>query len=268
MAGPKTPGSSRAPPLEKQSKLTMVIKHFKDKAPPKTSKLLELPAELRDCIFRYALVSDEPIKVRFSSVRWFSKRRRFTMIPGLINVSKQLRSETQRIFFEDNTFEITPGVPEVWMKRRSDAPLLLLRTMHHNQGLELRSVSICQEITLRAQKNLFQLKASFTVSMDASGGLTIAKQDYSGNYIGRSLPSAPPLGACGCEFAVHARIYNTILRGTDIVQFLRDLKKRNYFRYGAYRSYHFRDLLRKDKVYYADVYCGPCRRRGRLMITF
>jgi hypothetical protein len=84
------------------------------------------------------------------------------MMPGLINVSKQLRSETLRIFFENNTFEITP---EVWKlkERIEEGSLLLLQKMHNNLGLGLRSVSTCHEIKMRYRSRLFQVKASFTV---------------------------------------------------------------------------------------------------------
>lgn len=133
MAGSKRLRGPPALPAKKEGQSTTTTKSSKKKAYSTSSKLLELPPELRDKIFRYALVSNEPTKLQFSSSCWPSRRRRFTMIPGLINTSKQLRSETQRMFFEENTFEITPEV----MKQRSGAPVILLRTMHYNLGLQL-----------------------------------------------------------------------------------------------------------------------------------
>jgi hypothetical protein len=188
------------------------------------------------------------------------------MIPGLINVSKQLRSETQRIFFEENTFEITP---EVWkLRQRGAAPLLLLHTMHHTLGLELRSVRVCQEIKMRVQKVLFQLKGTFTISIDADGGVVITEQDYSGTYIGRSLPVTPHLDVCGCVIAQYARIYNRILSGSGMLRFLLELSVRHELLYDFYRSYHLRDLLRKDKVVRLSGYCWDCRTPGQRMVAF
>lgn len=188
------------------------------------------------------------------------------MIPGLIYVSKQLRSETQRTFFEENTFEITP---EVWkLKQHGAAPLLLLRAIHHNLGLELRSVRICQEIKMRVQKVLFQLKGRFTISIDADGGLIITEQDYSGTYIGRSLPVTPHLGVRGCVIAQYACICNKMFRERGLVWFLLKLKDRNGSPCGIHRSYHLRDLIREDEVVYAIGYCQKCRARGGIMVAF
>lgn len=261
MVGSKKPGGSRAPPAKDQSKSATATERPKSNASSTTSVLLELPPELRNKIFRYALISNKPIKLQFSSGRWHSKRRRFTMLPELISVSKQLRSETQRIFFEDNTFEITPEI----LKQRSQAPLLFLRTMHCNLGLQLRSVSVCQETKVSIQKILFQLKASFTISMNARGSLTITRQEYSGTYIGRSLPIAPHLGVCGCGIANLLLRFNNIFRGCDIVQFLLLLKDHNrYF----FRSCHLRDLIRKGEVVYESRYCQECRGQGWRRVAF
>ena len=264
MAGFKRMRGFPALPAKKEDRSTTTTKSPKEKASSTPSKLLELPPELRDKIFRYALVSNEPIKLEFSSYGWRSKRRRFTMIPGLINASKQLRSETQRMFFEENTFEITP---EVW-KQRSVAPLLFLRTMHHDLGLELGSVRVCQEKTMRDQKMLFRLKASFTISIDANDGLTIAEQDYSITYIGRSLGIAPHFGVCGCHIANEAGMFNHFFRGSDVIQFLLNLKDWGILHYSIFRSHHVRDLLRKDKVVRVGRFCQECRGRGLRMVYF
>jgi hypothetical protein len=188
------------------------------------------------------------------------------MIPGLINVSKQLRSETQRIFFEENTFEITP---ELWkLKQRGAAPLLLVHTIHHNLGRSLSSVRVCEDIKMRVQKVLFQLKGSFTITINADGGLVITEQDYSGTYIGRSLPVTPHLDVCGCVIAQYARIYNKMFSERGLVWFLLKLKDRNGSPCGIHRSYHLRDLIRKDEVVYAIGYCQEYRARGRRMVAF
>lgn len=261
MAGFKRLRGSPALPAKKEGQSTTTTKSSKKKASSTSSKLLELPPEVRNKIFRYALVSNEPIKLQFSSRWWPSRRRRFTMIPGLITASKQLRSETQRFFFEENTFEITPEV----LKQRSEAPLLLLRSMHYNLGLQLRSVSVRLETKMRVQKILFQLKASFTISMNAGGIFIIDQQDYSGSYIGRSLPIAPHLGVCGCSIVKFLRLQNNLFQGWDIVQLLLKLKDHNKYRL---RSYHLRDLIRRDEVVYESGYCRDCRGQGWCMVAF
>ncbi|GAB7325346.1 hypothetical protein MBLNU13_g09389t1 [Cladosporium sp. NU13] len=261
MAGSKTLEVSPALLDKKEDQSTTTTKSPKEKASSTSSKLLELPAELRDKIFRCALISNEPIKLQFSSRWWSSRRRRFTMIPGLITVSKQPRSEMQRIFFEENTFEITPEA----IKQRSEAPLLFLRTMHYNLGLQLRSVSVRLETKMRVQKILFQLKASFTISMNADGILAIDQQGYSGTYVGRFLPMAPHLGVCGCGIINFLRLHNNLFQGWDIVQLLLKLKDYNKYRF---RSCHLRDLLRKGEVVYESKYCRDCRGQGWRMVAF
>ena len=263
MAGFKRLGGFPALPAKKEGQSTTMTERPKNKASSTPSKLLELPLELRDKIFRYAIVSNAPIKLQFSSRWWPSRRRRFTMIPGLITASKQLRSETQRILFEANTFEITP---EVW-NQRSGAPVISLRALHHNLGLGLSAVSVCQEITVKINRFLFRLKGSFAVSADAEEGFTIAKQDYSCTHIGGPLPVAPQPGVCGCDIAAHVDVCNTSFRVNDIAQFFLELKERHSRRYGWYRSYHLRDLIRKDEVY-AGGYCQICHWQGRRMIAF
>jgi hypothetical protein len=111
MAGSKKVGGSRAPPLKKETKSAMAEKRSEEKATPAPSRLLALPPELRNRIFRYALVSDQTIRVGVQSYSSRGRsRRRFGMLPGLINVSKQIRHETQAIFFKENEFGITPEV--------------------------------------------------------------------------------------------------------------------------------------------------------------
>ena len=61
--------------------------------------LLGLPRELRDQIYTYAIVSDEPVFIG-------PINKRFENIPPLTRVSRQLRSETHRMFLEQNMLEI------------------------------------------------------------------------------------------------------------------------------------------------------------------
>jgi hypothetical protein len=178
------------------------------------------------------------------------------MIPGLINACKQLRHETQRIFFGNNEFEITPEV----LEERSPAPLLSLRAMHHNVGLELRSVRVCQETKMRFDGDLFQLQASFILSIQGSG-LAISQLAYSSAYAGRAQPS-PSISVCGCDVVEFARRYDQVYGGPDMVDFLKDLKGRVK---NAPVSCHSADLS-QDQVVYRAQCCWDCHVRGWIRV--
>lgn len=60
--------------------------------------LLGLPRELRDQIWRYAVVSDEPVNIGPS----WGRRKHFTNTPALTQASRQLRAENRRIFLAEN----------------------------------------------------------------------------------------------------------------------------------------------------------------------
>lgn len=57
--------------------------------------LLGLPDEIRNTIWRAALVEDKPIDMAFLKLRG---------LPELISTSKSVRSETLGIYYDDNTF--------------------------------------------------------------------------------------------------------------------------------------------------------------------
>jgi len=270
MAGSKKVGGSRAPPLKKKTKSTkstMATKRSEDKAPPTPSRLLALPPELRNRIFRYALISDQTIRVGVQSYSSRGRiRRRFDMLPGLINVSKQIRHETQSIFFKENKFGITPEVS----KERIAAPLFLLRIMHHNVGLEFHCARFCLEMKRRVEGELFQVKATFTITfnLDVNGNSTLnVGQIYATEYIGRSHISQPlrSLGTCGCEFDDFSLQYSQSNRTQDVTGFLRTLKKRNEY---LYVSCHPADLSRTDEVIYRSERCSRCHAQGRFNMWF
>lgn len=64
--------------------------------------LLELPRELRDQIYTYAIISDKPVNIGPGDRR----EKYFYNIPALTKVSRQLRHETRRMFLEQNTLKI------------------------------------------------------------------------------------------------------------------------------------------------------------------
>lgn len=80
--------------------------------------LLSIAPELRNTIYRYALVSSEPIRVDFDQWRnrkrgRFTKpawKRQFTMTAPLTMVSRQIRRESLGIFVGENTFYIDSGL--------------------------------------------------------------------------------------------------------------------------------------------------------------
>lgn len=268
MATTKTATGTRALPDAKQSKKTTKTpsKRSKNKASSSTpSRLLELAPELRNNIFRYAIISNEPIKLQFHAIRG-TTRRRFTTIPGLLRASKQLRLETQRLFVEENEFEISPEV----LKLHGAAPLTLFRTMHRNVGLELRSVHVCQEIQKRVLGNLFQLKASFTVSKHGAW-LAVTDQVYSAALVGKSSSSrraATSIRVCGCNLKAWLVQYREVAVDNDIVEFLTQLKTREAHRTVTYNA---ADMSRSGGVVYSlQSYhcCRSCGSRGLYSFEF
>jgi hypothetical protein len=165
-------------------------------APSTLSNFLALPPETRNNIYRYALISDEPVKVQFESTQRGRGDRcyRFTMLPGLATVSKQVRLESQRIFLE-NKFEITPEM----LKPRDLAPVIALQTMHRRLGAEIRTLRVNQEAKKRCDGDLFQLKGCFTVSKVGTK-LSVSNEAYSATYIGRTPrgQAVPYTFVCGC----------------------------------------------------------------------
>ncbi|KAM0702615.1 hypothetical protein Q7P35_010046 [Cladosporium inversicolor] len=90
--------------------------------------LLGLPRELRDQICTYAVVSDEPVFIG-------PINKRFENIPPLTRVSRQLRSETHRMFLEQNTLEINEYA---LMTNRSSKPFKVFKALC--AGSELRNI--------------------------------------------------------------------------------------------------------------------------------
>ena len=67
-----------------------------EREPPSSSRLLELPAELRNRIYCYAVVSDTSVPVGANS---FSE-------PALLATSKQIRDEASPVFYAENSFNV------------------------------------------------------------------------------------------------------------------------------------------------------------------
>jgi hypothetical protein len=230
-------------------------------APPKQLGFFSLPPELRNIIYRYVLVSNERIKVQPNSGQRSSRGRpcHLTVLPALATVSKQVRLETQRIFFEENQFEITPEI----LKHRELAPLAIFRSMHRQLGLEIRTLRVCREIQKRCNGHLFRFTGCFTVSKDDTG-LSISNEVYSATYIGRSpqAHAALQIHVCGCFVQRVARAYT---RDPDIMRFLHRLCL-------AYRaSCNDTDMSRREaggQVVEQGNQCWDCGQQGLPTFAF
>jgi hypothetical protein len=273
MANIKKANATRAQPTTKKS--TPASKNPKKKASssaegsvaspvnsPTPLGFFTLPPELRNNIYRYALVRGEPIKVHFEVKRRGRRGRRcrFTMLPALATVSKQVRLESQRIFFEENQFEITPEM----LKPRSLAPLIAFHTICQRLEVEIRALRVCHEVKKRCDGDLFQLKGCFTVSK-AGPELSISNEIYSATPIGRSSHANPHTFVCGCNVRWAANKLNKRGEAGDIGQFLVALKDDSDA--GA-RSCHYMDVARDDEVVQRGWGCNDCQRHGVRYIMF
>lgn len=229
---------------------------------PSTPKgLLDLPPELRNTIYRYVMISDKPIKIKYEhGYRRFTKISRFTMIPALTLVSKQLRIETQRMFFEENEFKITLHLSD----RNSAAPLLAMRSLHNDVGLESPStLHVSYEVKKRCFGDLHLFTANLTLRV-VDGHIAIVKEEYGNGYIGSSgFYSNPKI--CGCRVQENILSFNARSKTPDSLLFLQQTHK---FLRGR-QSYHYDDMLSADEVFGADVY-GECPldRQGSRCVLF
>jgi hypothetical protein len=243
--------------LKKKAPSTMDMSAALVASPTTTStpsRFFTLPPELRNKIYRYALVRDEPIKVHFEvNQRGRRGRRcRFTMLPALATVSKQVRLESQRIFFEENQFEITPKM----LKPRSFAALIAFKTICQRLRVEIRALRICQEIKKRCDGDLFQLRGCFTVSK-AGPTLSISNELYSATPIGRASHANPHIFVCGCDVRRAANNPNKRYQAGDIGHFLIALMDDSDA--GA-RSCHYVDVAQDDEVVQRGWGCNDCQR--------
>jgi hypothetical protein len=221
-------------------------------ASPTPSRFFTLPPELRNDIYRYVLVRDELIKVQFDSGKRGRRGRRcyFTMLPALATVSKQVRLETQLIFFEENQFEIAPEL----LKHRTLAPLTVFDNMHHQLGLTVSTLRVGREVKKRCNGDLFLVMGYFTVSKIGSK-LSISNEDYSATYIGRSTRAqATRFRICGCRIRNIAKWEYPEEDG--IVQFLRILGRFYDL------SCNATDMSRPNEIVHQGNLCYYCNRQG------
>ena len=98
-----------------------------------TMPLLDLPAELRNQIWSYALVSKKPIKVPQKLTP------KTPLHPGLLSVNRQVRAECTPIYYGENTFLRLPRLtrPDRALQRRlrpAPRPARLAHRHRRRQG--------------------------------------------------------------------------------------------------------------------------------------
>ena len=76
------------------------------------SPLLELPAELRNNIYRYALVSDDPIYITPDGLR---TRK------ALLQTCEQIKNEATGIFYAENVFITKYAVKSSWLRTANES---------------------------------------------------------------------------------------------------------------------------------------------------
>lgn len=224
--------------------------------------LFDLPPELRNSIYRYVIISDEPIDMEYHEFKRNGRYRcRFNILPALTLASKQLRLETQRLFFESNELRLMPEL----LKQRKSASLLALRRMHRNVGLEIQTLHISWELNKRYQRlRGLQLlfKAQLTLRK-VEGRIVIDKQAYSVHEFPGSTQWIAGLGVCGCGIQKLAHMYNMSSRSPDILLFLQRLKERR-----DPPSYYTTDLSIAEEIIGSDDFCRNCCTRNATYVKF
>lgn len=191
-------------------------------------------------------MSNEPTKTQTVSEQESGKCH-FTMLPALAMVSKQVRRESQRIFFEENKFEIALKL----VNRHTLAPPSILHDMHRRVGLAITTLRVRCEIMKRCKGESFLFTASFTISKPGPE-LLVSDKAYNAERI-RGHPHLliyilNHFRVCGCR--IKRLVHDHIFVGRDgVMQFL-----------GNLRRVH----LRSDK----GEPCWDCKQKGLSCIPF
>lgn len=260
MALTRKAGGTRASPKKEPGRST-AKSHKKNKTSIKNALgFFDLPPEIRNSIYRYVIISDEPIDVHYHEFRRNGRSRcRFNIPPALTLASKQLRLETQRLFLEGNELRLMPEL----LKQRKSASLLALRRMHRNVGLEIQTLHISWELNKRHQI-LMGLQLLFKAQLTLrkiEGRIVIDKQDYSVQTL--RTQGVAGLEVCGCGIQQLAHIYNMSSRSPDILLFLQRLKERR-----DPPSYYTTDLSIAEEIIGSDDFCRNCSTRNAAYVKF
>jgi len=179
------------------------------------------------------------------------------MLPRLAKVSKQVRRESQRIFFEENQFEIALEL----RKHPTLAPLTTLNNMHRQLGLEISSLRVDLEIEKLYNSVVYLFIGHFTLSNPGPRFL-VSDEFYNAIYFGGRSPvvqagivqvqvGIPQVRVCGCRInsLVHE---HRMFGGRDgIVRFLRNLVPGSNHRGGSGR------VIEEE-----EVACWECSQQG------
>ena len=92
-----------------------------DPAPPTRCHLLELPPELRDAIFTFAVVKDKPIHILSYHLK--------PVEPLLLAVCRQIRAECLPLFFGANVFRMYESQAEPFIRHLGEDRVKLVRKL-------------------------------------------------------------------------------------------------------------------------------------------
>lgn len=155
---------------------------------------------------------------------------------------------------------------EMLQQQRGSAPFHNFRTMHHNVGLELRTLQVTHGIKKRFDGDLFQFLTTFTLTK-VQDGLEITNQTFTATDIGRRAPhhAVAPINVCGCTFRAAALLFFEYQQADDLVAFLADVQRGPF---GCALSCNVADLGRSDEKVYRDDWCWTCRSLGQFAVSF
>lgn len=186
--------------------------------------LLGLPPELRNRIYRHAIVSQQPINV---TLEGSPHRGHFTITPALTAINRQLRRETRAIFLEENTFAI---VDPCILNYASEQPFRTFRNLCKSAELQRVQVSLVTSVVV-ANRGKFDVEATLTVVKSESGYLEVRDAEYSGCQSGMvglvllvtGMILSRRVEVCGCRIAALAEKAGPGRGG--IIKFLGELRQ-------------------------------------------
>lgn len=186
--------------------------------------LLGLPPELRNKIYRDAVVQNQPINI---TLEGSPHRGHFTITPPLTTVNRQLRHETRPIFLEENTFAI---VDPCILNYASEQPFRTFENLFKSVELQRVQVSLVTSVVV-ANRGRFDVEAKFTVVKSESGYLEVRDAEYLGCQSGMvglvllvtGMILSRRVEVCGCRIAALAEKVGPCKGG--IIKFLGELRQ-------------------------------------------
>ena len=113
-----------------------------------TIGFLDLPAELRNCVYTYALKSAGRIKIwEFSHrIRYEGIGANYSVEPALLRTSRQLRRESLPIFYGSNVFLLSNSLDRRWLQSLSVEKLKMLRQVNRDCNTTSRCFTDDEEV--------------------------------------------------------------------------------------------------------------------------